>query len=270
MSSHPHPEPHEPARRERRLTVADAPAEPAPAPTVRPRPGRGRLLAVCGLCGGAGASTVSLLIARYARQRQGGPVLVADTGGPAGGLAAYAQTEAPRSLTELAELVQGGLPAGQPFATTRDGLRVLATGPRLPDDDGCPADGVATVLEHARAAHPLTVVDCGTLTTPADRVALRAATHVAWVLPATRSGAARAARVLEAVNAHLLGRQLVVARRDHADTKAPMRDLKALAQRCGGPLILIPHLPDLHHGKPAEALDAAQIGLQAILGALTR
>ena len=269
MSGHPHPEPPEPARRERRLAVVDAPAESAtPTPTVRP--GRGRLLAVSGLCGGAGASTVSLLIARYALQQQRGPVLVADTGGPAGGLAAYAHTEAPRSLTELAELVEGGLPAGQPFATAKDGLRVLATGPRLPHDDGCPADGVATVLEHARVAHPLTVVDCGTLATASDQIALRAASHVAWVLPATRSGVARAARVLEAVNPHLLGRQLVVARRDHADSKAPMRDLKALAQRCGGPLIFIPHLPDLHHGKPAEALDAAQIGLQAILGALTR
>ena len=305
MSSHGRPDPGmpEPPRRPRRLTIVDAaahdepeavalpattPPDPAaavgtpptpetdvasrPAPAQRGQPERGPLLAVCALCGGAGASTLSLLIAHYALGDYGAPVLACDTGGPAGGLAAYAHTEAPRSLPEVAQLVQDGLPAGQPFATSKDGLRVLATGPRLPQSDSCPQQGISTVLEQARTAHLLTVVDCGTLATASDQIALRAATHVAWVLPATRSAIARAARVLEAVNPHLLGRQLLIARRDHADTKAPTRDLKALAQRCGGPLILIPHLPDLHVSTKAaaNAVDAAQVGLQAILGALTR
>ena len=52
---------------------------------------RGSLLAVCGLCGGAGASTLAYLIAALRAEQQGGPVLVCDTGGPAGGLAAYAE-----------------------------------------------------------------------------------------------------------------------------------------------------------------------------------
>jgi MinD-like ATPase involved in chromosome partitioning or flagellar assembly len=248
------------------LDAAAARKEPEPA--RRPQPGRGALLAVCGLCGGAGASTLSLLIARYTVTERSGPVLVCDTGGPAGGLAAYAHAQAPRSLVEVAELVNSGLPADRPYATTRDGLRVLATGPRLAHE--CAADGVKTVLEHAQAAHALTVVDCGTQAREADQIALRQATHIAWVLPATRSGAARAERVLDAVNPYLLGRQLLVARRDHTDAKVPMRELKALAARCGGPLILIPHVPDLLDAKLAVALDAAQVGLQAILGALER
>ena len=262
-------------RRSRRLTVIDAPAdapERTPPPTRAPRrqPARGSLLAVCALCGGAGASTLSLLLARYALAERGGSVLVCDTGGPSGGLAAYARVRSARSLLELAELVQAGLPAGQPFATTTDGVRVLAAGPRLPHLEACPERGIATVLEHARAAHPLTVVDCGTLARPVDQIALRAATHIAWVLPATRSATARVAGVLEAIDAHLLARQLLIARRDPTDAKAPMRELRRLAQRCAGPLILLPHLPGPHQAKPATTLDAAQVALQAILGALGR
>jgi hypothetical protein len=49
-----------------------------------------------------------------------------------------------------------------------------------------------------------------------------------------------------------------------------MRELRRLAQRCAGPLILLPHLPDPHQDNPAGALDAAQVALQAILGALGR
>ena len=246
--------------------VAVVPEEPEPA--RQPEPGRGALLAVCGLCGGAGASTLSLLIAHYAASQRDGPVLVCDTGGPGAGIAAYAHTEAPRSLIEVAQLIDNGLPTGRPYTTTGDGLRVLATGPRLTHD--CPVDGVTTVLEDARAAHTLTVVDCGTQAREADQIAVRQATHVAWVLPATRSGVSRGERVLDAVNPYLLGRQLLIARRHDADAKAPMRALKALAARCGGPLILIPHVPDLLDAKPAAALEAAQVGLQAILGVLER
>ena len=38
------------------------------------------LLAVCGLCGGAGASTLSYLLARYAVRELDGHVLVCDSG----------------------------------------------------------------------------------------------------------------------------------------------------------------------------------------------
>ena len=43
---------------------------------------RGPLLAVCGLCGGAGASTIAYLTALAAAQQRTGAVLLADTGGP--------------------------------------------------------------------------------------------------------------------------------------------------------------------------------------------
>ena len=240
----------------------------ADAPKRRARPQRGTLLAVCGLCGGAGTSTLTYLIGRYAASELRGPVLICDTGSPSGGLAAYADTTTPRSLVEVAELVGAGLPTGRPYTTTEHGLRVLATGPRFTPK--CPTDGLRSILEDARSAHALTVIDCGTLTREADQLALTAATHIAWVLPATRNGAARAGRVLAAVNPYQLGRQLVIARHDKHDPKAPMRRLKALAQERGGPLILVPDLPDLLDAKPDRALEAAQVPLQAILGVLQR
>jgi MinD-like ATPase involved in chromosome partitioning or flagellar assembly len=90
----------------------------------------GPLLAVCGLAGGAGVTTLSYLIALAAVRQWADPVLVADTGGPSGGLAACAGVEAPRSLGELAEQLATGVPLGGGlYATGRDGVRVLATGP---------------------------------------------------------------------------------------------------------------------------------------------
>ena len=140
---------------------------------------------------------------------------------------------AAQSLLEVAEQLTAGLPPGCVYAVGADGVRVLATGPRL--TPGCARDGVELVLEHARAAHALTVVDCGTLAREADRIALAKASHVAWVLPATPGGVRRGARVLDAVDPHPPGRELVVARRDAREPKAALRDLKRLAQRRGTP-----------------------------------
>jgi hypothetical protein len=91
---------------------------------------RGPLLAVCGLCGGAGASTLAYLVALAEARRRSEAVLVGDTGGPGGGISCYAGVQAPRSLAEVADHVAAGLPVGRLFTAT-GGLRVLATGPRF-------------------------------------------------------------------------------------------------------------------------------------------
>ena len=65
-----------PTRRERSASNIHA------APQTNAGPVRGRLLAVCGLCGGAGASTLAYLVALAAARRHPGAVLVGDTGGP--------------------------------------------------------------------------------------------------------------------------------------------------------------------------------------------
>jgi hypothetical protein len=239
--------------------------------------GTSPLLAVCGLCGGAGTSTLSYLVARFAVAKAPGHVLVCDTGGPADDLAACARVQSPRSLLEAAARVARGLPlhgglyaVDEPAGSSEHELRVIATGPRLADADG--TDGLELLLAMARngGAHALTVVDCGTLTRAAEQIALAKASHIAWVLPATPSGVRRGARVLGAVNPYLLGRELVVARRDEREPKAALDDLKRLAEQRDAPLILVPHLPDLDTGKTDAALAAAQVSLQAIDGVLER
>ena len=234
------------------------------------------LLAVCGLCGGAGTSTLSYLVARYAVAQAAGHVLVCDTGGPNGGLAAGAGVQSPRSLREVAARVAQGLPlpggiyaVDEPAGTSEHQLRMIATDPRL--DDAGDTDGLNALLAMARSdgAHALTVVDCGTLQTEADRLVLRSASHVAWVLPATSNGVRRAEHGLAALEFGLAGRELVVARRDRHKCAVGLEALRALAERRRAPLVLLPDLGE-PLDRPVRALEEAQVALQAILGALQR
>jgi MinD-like ATPase involved in chromosome partitioning or flagellar assembly len=252
------------ARSGSRVMALDVDVERLPHPTA----GAGPLLAVCGLCGGAGTSTLSYLIARFSARRQSDPVLVCDTGAPDGGLAHYAGVSTQRSLLELGEHVTAGLATGRLYVTGADGVRVLATGPRFPEQRA--ADGVHLVLDHARSAHALTVVDCGTLSRAADHIALAMASHIAWVLPATPTGVRRGERVLDAVSPYLLGRELIVARRDEREPKCALNDLKRLARERDATLVLFPELPDIRQPETDAALDAAQVPLQAMHGLLER
>jgi Flp pilus assembly CpaE family ATPase len=229
---------------------------------------RGQLLAVCGLCGGAGTSTVAYLVALAVARTDPGSVLVGDTGGPTAGISYYAGVDAPRSLTELAEEIVSGQPTGPPLATTGEGVRVLATGPRFAAE--CPRAGIELLLDQARERYALCVIDCGTLARKSDLVALASASHVAWVLPASAGGARRAIRVLDAITPTPLGREVIVARHDGPARAAPLKELKHLAARRGATLVLLPRVPDLATGDIAAALDAAQVSLQAIQGLLAR
>ena len=84
------------------------------------------------LGGGAGATTLAYLVALAAAEQDHGPVLVADTGGPSGGLAALAGVETSHSLVELAAQIAGHRPlGGGVYATGPSGVRVLATAPEF-------------------------------------------------------------------------------------------------------------------------------------------
>jgi MinD-like ATPase involved in chromosome partitioning or flagellar assembly len=228
----------------------------------------GPMLAVCGLTGGAGATTLAYLVALAAAEQDDGPVLIADTGGPSGGLATLAGVETPHSLPELASQIAARHPLETGiYATGPTGVRVLASGPDFSSTQD--HDQLARLLIDAREAHCLTVIDCGTLAREADRIALGAATHIAWILPATADGIRRGQRVLHAAP-RTGARQLVVGRRDVHQTKAPLRDLRHLARELPAPLVLVPHLPELESRRHSRAVDAAQVPVQAILGALQR
>ena len=117
---------------------------------------------------------------------------------------------------------------------------MIATGAHF--DSGGDPDGVQALLSLARqgGAHALVVVDCGTLQQAADRLALRAASHIAWVLPATRGGVRRAERVLAAVPDTAGAAELIVARRQPEQRAAPLKALKALAESRHATLVLLP------------------------------
>jgi Flp pilus assembly CpaE family ATPase len=236
--------------------------------TVEPPTCDGPLLAVCGLAGGAGTTTLAYLIALAAAREWAEPVLVADTGGPSGGLAACAGVEVSRSLSELADQLACGKPLGAGiYATRRDGLRLLASGPDFSSPDV--GDQLYPLLAHAREAHGLTVIDCGTLARQAEQAVAAAATHVAWVLPATRAGVERGRRILDAAP-RLSGKELLVARADARQTRAPLRDLRRIAGERRALLVLLPHLSWLDRGQVDGCTDEAQVPVQAILGALRR
>jgi Flp pilus assembly CpaE family ATPase len=225
---------------------------------------RGPLLAVCGLCGGAGTSTLAYLVALVAARDGSGPVLVGDTGGPGGGLSYYAGVSAPRSLVEAAEHVASGLPTGQLVTTAEEGLRVFATEPRFGPE--CARDRVELLVDHVRERYALSVIDCGTLAREADQVALAKASHVAWVVPATDGAVRRAARVLDAAGPYLLGAELIVARRGEGAAKAPLRELRRVAEDRQATLVLFPSVPDLATGQLERALELAKVSLQVIAG----
>jgi Flp pilus assembly CpaE family ATPase len=236
--------------------------------SAEPPTRHGPLLAVCGLAGGVGTTTLAYLIALAATREWADPVLVADTGGPSGALAACAGVDVPSSLSELAEQLGRGKPLGAGiYATRRDGLRVLASGPSFSSPDV--GDELESLLAHAREAHGLTVIDCGTLAKQAEQAIAAAATHVAWILPATRAGVERGRRTLDAAP-RLAGKELIVARGDHHQTKAPLRDLRRMAGERRALLVLLPHLSRLDSGEVDRCAEEAQVPVQAILGALRR
>jgi MinD-like ATPase involved in chromosome partitioning or flagellar assembly len=251
-----------------RSGASNEPSDDHFTPVMRARPCRGPLLAVCGLCGGAGASTIAYLTALAEARSERGDVLLADTGGPTAGIAHYAGVETPRSLSEVAELLAAGLPVAQLLATTRDGLRVLASGPRLAAD--CAGEGLELLLDHARRRYTLTVIDCGTLAGQADQIALSKASHVAWVLPATAGAVDRGRKTLDALAPHPSGREMLLARHEPSGGRRALRELRDLARERRAPLILLPSLPELATANAHAALETAQVPLQAILGALAR
>jgi len=228
----------------------------------------GPLLAVAGLSGGAGASVLAYLIAVTAARESSAPVLVTDTGGPTGGLASHAGISSPRTLADIAQQLAACEPlTGGLWAEGEHGLRVLASAPQFTVDGD--RDAILRILADARQAHGLTVADVGTLARAAERTALTAATHVAWVLPASEDGLARAHRVLERI-APLSRPEILIARADPTVRDAPVTGLADLADSRRAPLVLMPALGRISHEGSDALLERAQVALQAIGGALRR
>ena len=89
--------------------------------------------------------------------------------------------------------------------------------------DARPRRSVGRLLAHAREAHGLTVIDCGTLARDADRAAAARRRTSPGCCPRPRTASAAAARVLASQPA-IGGKELIVARNDVAGSQA---------RRCG-------------------------------------
>jgi MinD-like ATPase involved in chromosome partitioning or flagellar assembly len=171
-----------------------SPAQPGPVREPRPP---APIVAVCGLTGGAGTSTVAYLLARESAGLRSGPVLLAELDAASGGLAELAGVSSPMSLGELAAGAgRHGRPAGLPFATLAGGVRLLARSPRRPIDVE-PVD-VCNIVCEAGGLHALTIVDCGTFQTSGCGAVLEVASHIVWVAPSRPA-------VVDRVQAVLIG-----------------------------------------------------------------
>lgn len=207
----------------------------------------GPLVAVCGLVGGAGTSTLALALARRAAAHSSVPVLVTETSPERGGLAVLTGRASPLCLRELAgELAAGRQPA-QAFVELERGLRLVAAAPRVAA--AAQSDQVAGLLAQARAAHGLVVVDCGQGSSD-DTWVLDKATHIVWALPASRSAIRRAQVLLAAGVLPPPGRsrEALVASALQPAARGTVRQLRRLAdQRCER-LVLVAHSARLAAG----------------------
>ena len=228
------------------------------------------LVAVAGVCGGAGATTVAYLTAHAAAATTGDAVAVADLGGPGSALADLADGAQGRSLAALAETAAAHDPAaGRLFdRPPAAGPRVLAGRPALAStpDPG----GLDRVLLELRRAHALAFVDCGVPALAAARHVVDRATHLLWVLPATFAGVRRGRALLDLLPPGDGQRELLVARHQADAGRPAVDELKRLAGERGAPLVLLPEVGDLATGDVAVAAERAGVGLDAILMAVRR
>lgn len=224
----------------------------------------GPLLAVVGVAGGAGTTSIAYLVAATAaRESRGTPVMVCDLGGPQAGMRHLAKVSSAASVVDVARFLgEGKRPKGSPFAAGEFGVRVIATGPEL--DQPVPDEGVIRLIGDARKAHGLTVVDCGTLTRHSERIVLAMATHIMWVMPATQHGVQRAASLFEVLTQFLPGKEVVFARQDINGDRAAVTNIVQLAEARNATVVLMPHLDTLAEHDTEETIEDAATGLQAI------
>jgi hypothetical protein len=226
----------------------------------------GPLIAVCGLAGGAGTSTLALVLARQAAAESAAPVLLAEADPLRAGLAALAGRATPRPLVALAQQADDDVVPTDTFVELTPGLRLIAATPQ----PGTPVgpDALSALLDEARDAHGLVIVDCGTHWTAASPV-LSQATHIIWTLPATPVGLTRGQAQFAADVTPTPGRWREVLAAT-ATTPRPLVSVRALRkvarQRCDR-LVLIPHSAALARGEQgaSDATSRALTGLAATL-----
>ena len=220
-------------------------------PLAFDRPG-GPLVALCGLAGGAGTTTLALMLAREVAAESSAPVLLTELAADNGGLAAATGHAGPASLAALARHVADGEVPQETFVELAPRLRLIAAAPAkhtAPDPDALRA-----LLGQARAAHGLTILDCGTDLTAARTVS-PLVSHIVWTLAATPPGVARARALLASEVAPPPGgaREVLAAVANYHQSTVRVRALRQLARSRCDRIVLIPHSRTLDADDPAIA-----------------
>lgn len=212
----------------------------------------GPLVALCGLTGGAGTSTLAYLLARRAACESSAPVLLAGLD-DLGGLATITGCASTLGLRGLARAVDEERNPPQPFAEVDDGLRLVASSGREPASVSQAA--LVRLLTDAREAHGLVVVDAGH-TGGADRRALLAtASHILFVFPASVFALRRVQLLATngALERHPGALTAVVAIAPGRARRARLSQLRRFAEPHVDRLLLVPHVPELANGEHERA-----------------
>lgn len=234
--------------------VGPPPGRPAPAAggcgLAFTEPG-GPLVAVCGLHGGAGTSTLAYALAATAARESSAPVLLCESDSATGDIAGLTGIRSPRTLTELAsDYATGVIPVGGTLARAGD-LRVIAGAPTV--TPSAPDGALSSFLTAAQARHGLTVVDAATIRSHGTREILATATHIIWVTIA-RAGSPEAARQLLASDLvpTITGTQLLAVRGAQRGrlpaARRAARELRQLAEHQCDRLVYIADQP----GDPSD------------------
>ncbi len=207
----------------------------------------GPVLAICGFVGGAGTSTLAYLLAHQAARESESPVLLAEAEAASTGLAVLAGRASRVGLLELANRVaEDRAPDTSPFVSISRRLRLLATAPQVPMYPT--TDALRALIEDARAAHGLVVLDCRTIGDPHADALLRLATHVVWTLPANLAAIRHARTLLAARTLPPRGaaREAFVSLALAQSSSAKVRCLRQLADARGADrIVLVPHVAAL-------------------------
>jgi hypothetical protein len=209
---------------------------------------RGPVVVVCGLHGGAGTSTLALLLAHYAAVASSVPVLLCEAPAASGDQLALGAPESAVSLDALAVTLAAGARPQNGWWADRENLRVLATPPaaRL---DSPPRVDLSGTLQAAARENGLTVVDGGSVRDHSTRALLACATHVIWTLSIQPGAVQQASTVLASGLAPPIAAAQAFAlrtdRRSTAQTRA-VRDLRRVAEsHSARQLLLLPYAPVL-------------------------
>lgn len=226
----------------------------------------GPLVAICGLVGGAGTSTLALLLARQAATESSAPILLTESDTQRAGLAGLTGHATPHSLDALASQRSEDHVPAETFAEIEPGLRLVAGTPH--QQTPAPPDALDALLAEARDAHGLVIVDRGTSWTATFPFHGRA-THLIWTLPATSAGLVSALLLFDSDVLPPPGRvpEIVVATAREPRASASVRALRRLAARRAERLVLIPHSAALARGESVldEPIKRALTGLAPTL-----